>query len=237
MKVVTAFSHKGGTGKTTSLAMIANAAATKQERVLLIDADVQQSFSLWKALSDQDDLWVPNFSVKYFNFQKTNIATMEDFLLEANESGDYDLCLMNLAGVEHPFNRMAIRYAEVVLLPFKPALVELQLLEPAIEEIKSLSQEGEVGQYRLVFSSVPSKSKMTVEARDYMKMARDTYPCLETEIAQSAIFQNLLAKGVLNKSIQRAREGGASRDLIQIPHYETALDNCVRLYDEVKGLM
>lgn len=237
MKIVTAFSHKGGTGKTTSLTMLANAAASEGMKTLLIDADVQQSFALWRALSEQGGVWDDCFDLSYFDFQKTKIEAIEDYLLDADDSGKYDLCLINLAGVEHEFNRLAIRYAEVVLLPFKPALVELQLLEPAIAEIRSLADQGQVGQYRIVFTSVPTRSKLTVEARDYMEMAKVEYPCLETEISQSAIFQNLLAKGVLHRTIAAARAGGANRDMIQLRHFETALDNCNRLWAEVKGLM
>lgn len=57
MKVITALSRKGGSGKTTLMRALAGAAVSNGHRTLVIDADPQQALSRWQMrLSHQNPL-------------------------------------------------------------------------------------------------------------------------------------------------------------------------------------
>ena len=51
-KIITTAIIKGGTGKTTTAAAIAQAAAKDKKRVLAVDLDPQANFSYWVTLKN-----------------------------------------------------------------------------------------------------------------------------------------------------------------------------------------
>ena len=140
MKVITAYSHKGGTGKTTALMMLASAIESVGKTALLIDCDPHQSFEAYKTHSA--DRWAEGFDVEYMHYEATSLVDLEARLVEADDSGKYDYCLLNLAGVDHPFNRHCLRYAELTLLPFAASALDLMELPGALDVIQELGQTG-----------------------------------------------------------------------------------------------
>jgi len=67
MRVITAYSHKGGTGKTTALLMLASAIESRGQSALLIDCDPHQAFAAYKVRSVQDGraFWSEKMDVRY----------------------------------------------------------------------------------------------------------------------------------------------------------------------------
>ena len=92
MRVVTAYSHKGGTGKTTSLMMLASAIDAANQSALLVDCDPHQSFKAYQTYSLQagPDRWSHRFETRFLHYETTQLLTLEDHILDADESGLYD---------------------------------------------------------------------------------------------------------------------------------------------------
>lgn len=151
MKVLAAYSHKGGSGKTTALLMLAQAIMARGKNVLLVDCDPQVNFRRWKEESDPAH-WPIGSEVIYCNYELTLPQVMTDVLVEANESGRFDYALLNLPGVDHPFNAFVLKYAELTLIPFKPGATELVELAPAVAAIRRLSEQDQIGEVRIVFA-------------------------------------------------------------------------------------
>ncbi|MDH2328315.1 ParA family protein [Cereibacter sp. SYSU M97828] len=231
MKVIAAYSHKGGTGKSTALMMLANAISADGKTALLIDSDPQQNFAMYKTYSSEIDAWDENLEVAYYDFEGTKIANFEQALMDADESGKFDYALLNLSGADHPFNRQALRYAELTILPFKPAATELTELAPALNVIQELGKTGEIGQARVVFTMMKPEGKMTVAARDYKDAAKSQHPCMDTEIKDTAIFSDLVMKGLLNKVIE-ANADAKGLDKMALNRMGDALADCKALLSE-----
>lgn len=196
MKIITAYSHKGGTGKTTALLLLASAIEAQGSTCLLVDCDPHQSFKAFQQYAPHD--WPDSFEVVYYDYEKTDIDVIESALLDADESGKYDYCLINLSGVDHPFNRKVIRYAEVTLVPFAPAALDLMEIPSALAAIRDLDEAGEVGQARIVFTKM--KGRMSVAQNAYHATAIEDFPTLETQIKETATMGDLVMKGLLARS-------------------------------------
>lgn len=233
MKVIAAYSHKGGTGKTTTLMMLANAIVARGEKALLVDCDPQQNFAMYRDNSRNDDFdyWSDNLDVEYLDFEATTVVALESALMNADESGKYDYALLNLAGADHPFNRMALRYAELTLLPFKPAATELAELSPAIAVIDQLAENGEIGQVRVVFTMM--KTNMTAAQNVYKAAASESFPVLKTEIKDNSVFADLVMRGLLAKTIAGEEQNASGLRVMDIRRLRAALDDCQTLLFEV----
>ena len=237
MRVITAYSHKGGTGKTTALLMLASAIDAAGKSAFLVDCDPHQSFKAYQTYSQQGvaDLWSEAFEVAFRHYETTRLLDLEDMLLDADESGRFDYCLLNLAGVDHPFNRHVLRYAEVTLMPFAPAALDLMELPGALDVVRQLSEEGEVGEARVVLSKM--KSRMTAAQRHYIGDILQGFPHLDTQIRETAIIGDLVMRGLLERALAANEVKAKGLQMAEIKRLREALIDCQSLLTEVDSLI
>lgn len=237
MKVITAYSHKGGTGKTTALMMLASAIEAKGKSAILIDCDPHQSFAAYKKHShtENGNYWSDRLEVRFLHYEATTLAKLEDDLMTANESGNYDYALLNLTGTDHPFNRHVLRYAEVTLLPFAPAALDLMELPPALDVIRQLGEDGEIGQARVLFTKM--KSKMNAAQNAYIEAALDGFPVLNKQIRETAIIGDIVMRGLLGVAIKEQEPTAVGLQKAEIQRMKEALSDCVDLLDEVEEVI
>lgn len=237
MRVVTAYSHKGGTGKTTSLMMLASAIDAANQSALLIDCDPHQSFKVYQSYSLQagQDRWSPRFETRFLHYETTPLLTLEDHLLDADESGRYDWCLVNLAGIDHPFNRHVLRYAEVTLMPFAPSALDLMELPGALDVLRQLARESEIGEARVVLTKM--KSRMTAAQRNYIGQILGGFPHLDTQIRETAILGDLVMRGLLGRTLAAAERDATGLERAEVKRLAEALADCKSLLVEVESLI
>ncbi|NPD15055.1 ParA family protein [Xinfangfangia sp. D13-10-4-6] len=235
MKVIAAYSHKGGTGKSTALMLLASAIEARGQSALLVDCDPQRNFNMYRLQSEEIGCWSERLEVRYLDFEATGIADLESGLMAAEDSGRFDYALLNLAGVDHPFNREALRYAELTLLPFKPAATELSELGPALEVIRNLEAEREVGAARVLFTMM--RPKLTVAASAYRDAALDGFPVMETRLRDTAIFADIVMRGLLGRAIASTEAQASGLEKMQVKRLREALDDCQMLLAEVDAII
>ena len=75
--------------------MLASAIDAANRSALLIDGDPHQSFKAYQTYSLQagPDSWSPRVETRFLHYETTPLLTLEDQLLDADESGRYDWCL------------------------------------------------------------------------------------------------------------------------------------------------
>ncbi len=235
MKVIAAYSHKGGTGKSTALMALASAIEARGQSALLVDCDPQRNFNMYRLQSEEVDCWSERMEVRYLDFEATGVAHLEAELMAAEDSGRFDYALLNLAGVDHPFNRMARRDAELTLLPFKPAATELTELGPALDVIRALEQEGEVGTARVLFTMM--RPKLTTAASAYRDAALDGFPVMETRLRDSAIFADIVMRGLLGRTLHAMEAQASGLEKMQVKRLREARDGCLALLAEVDAII
>lgn len=237
MHVITAYSHKGGTGKTTALMLLASAIEARGQRALLVDCDPHQSFRAYQVYSQEEGrgLWSDHLEVRVLPYETTSLADLEGALLDADDSGRFDYCLINLAGIDHPFNRHVLRYAELTLLPFAPAALDLMELPGALQVLRQLGEEGEIGEARVVLTRI--KSRLTAAQRLYVGEVLEGFPHLTTQIRDTSITADLVMRGLLGPALQRADAEAKGLDRAEVSRLREALDMSLTLLSEIDQII
>ena len=115
---------KGGVGKTTSAVFLAEAAAERNERVLLVDGDAQGSAKGWFERAAADGMKLRSEAIA--------LSTPELGRRLASLGG-YDTIVIDTPPGNLDVIRAAISAATVVVVPCQPALLDLDRLSVTLD--------------------------------------------------------------------------------------------------------
>jgi chromosome partitioning protein len=152
MFTISIIGQKGGTGKTTTALGLAVAAARAGEMVALIDLDPQASATNWKDRRSEDNPAV--VSAQSSRLRPT---------LEAARATGANLVIIDTAGRSDDSALNAARMADVVLVPTRPAMIELEALPAARDIIRTA---GNPSSFVVLNGIHPQASKQVREARE-----------------------------------------------------------------------
>jgi chromosome partitioning protein len=121
MHVITFANSKGGGGKTTLSASIGVAAMQAGEKVFLIDLDPQQSLMAWGERRQADEPGVDRISADKLADAITGLR-----------NGGYTLAICDTPGVDTAVTAEAIRCSDLVLIPNRASILDLQGCKPTL---------------------------------------------------------------------------------------------------------
>lgn len=121
MKIIAVPNQKGGCGKTTTVMNLAGGFTKIGYRVLVVDADPQASATVWSLAKGQGSLTFDVLTARLLRHDFGRIYEME-----------YDLALIDCppgivgadAGDAFKFTRVAIRDADLILVPLMPSSLD-----------------------------------------------------------------------------------------------------------------
>lgn len=150
-RLVSVVQQKGGAGKTTITAQLSVAFSRMRQRIALIDLDPQASLSAWfdarKAYSQEPDKKITMMRLG----AQDNLADAIDKMRRTS-----DLLLIDGPSHADAETRIAIRMAELVLVPCQPRPLDIWATRHV------LSLVGMAGrQAMLVLNRVPARSRLT----------------------------------------------------------------------------
>lgn len=144
LRVVALAVQKGGTGKTTLAASLAVAAAQAGERVTAFDLDPQGSLAGWGAMRSRGNPLVDRI-------QPWEIAQMPEILGQFAEQGG-TLAILDTAGSASGGAALALKLADLVLIPIRPSRLDLMAAQPTIRAMAAQGMRERVG---LVLNQCP----------------------------------------------------------------------------------
>jgi chromosome partitioning protein len=155
MKIVTLLAQKGGTGKTTLSIHLAVLAAARGMRVVIADIDPQRSAGVWKKRREEDSPDV--------------ISLKADVLKKA--IGDYkkqgvDLLVIDTAPHSHDDAIIAARAADFILIPSRPAILDLEAIGTSVDIVKGLAGKAAIVLNGCPFPGKNGERAIVVEARE-----------------------------------------------------------------------
>lgn len=196
MKIIALLSQKGGAGKTTLAIHLAVAAELAGHTAIIIDLDPQASATSWKDSRQRETPIV-------ISAQASRLTAM----LDVAKKGEADFCIIDTAPHSDSTSLAAARAADLVLIPCRPAILDLRAIGATID-LSRLADKPAV----VVLNSVPPRGRLAKEA----VIAVDGYnvPVSPIQIVQRAAFMHALTIG------QTAQEyephGKASEEIIQL---------------------
>ena len=123
MKTIALIAQKGGVGKTTIAVNLAVAAGL---RTAIFDLDQQESAVMWADRRKNDE---PH--VEFLTERRLSEA------LKAAEQGDFDLSIIDTPPAAGPQAYTAAQAADLVLIPCRPSLIDLDAIRRTAQLIKS----------------------------------------------------------------------------------------------------
>ena len=194
MKTIAIISQKGGAGKTTLALHLAVAAERAGQTAVIIDLDPQASATSWKDSRAGETPAV-------VSAQSARLAAV----LEAAEKGGADFCIIDTAPHSESAALAAARSADLILIPCRPAILDLRAISNTIDLAKIAGKAVAV-----VLNSVPPRGSLADEAA--AAVAGYGVAVAPVQIGQRAAFMHALTMG---QTAQEYEPTGKGADEVQ----------------------
>lgn len=127
MKTLVLATQKGGSGKSTISRSIAAELSSAGSRVAMLDLDPQGSLTRWWHRREADDLQLVE-----------GLTTAEQIAaaVEALREQGFDWLVIDTPGKRDETTRVALRSADLVLVPVHPSQDDLDAVGPTVAEIR-----------------------------------------------------------------------------------------------------
>src|ERR1700722_4473145 len=174
--------QKGGAGKTTLALNIAAAMAADEKKVLLIDADPQQTAQDWAAIRTASP-----------TFQVVGLAKPVLHRDLPKLAADYDHVVIDGAPRNYEVARSAIASADLVLIPVQPSGADFWASRETVQLVKEAHSFKETQKAAFVVSR---KIGRTVMSRNINEaLAGFEIPILKAGTTQRVIYAEALTGG------------------------------------------
>lgn len=196
MKTVAIISRKGGAGKTTLTVHLAVAACIGGKETAIIDLDPQASAAGWGDSRKQETPAVVSAQ-----------AARLPKVLEAAVNNGADLAIIDTAPHSETAALAAIRAADLILIPCRPAILDLRAIGDTIDLVNLASKTATV-----VLNAVPPRGSLADEAVE--AIAPLGVSIAPIRIGQRAAFVHSLTAGQTAQEYEP--EGKAAEEIQQV---------------------
>ena len=196
MKVITILSQKGGAGKTTLALHLAVAAEQDGRQTAVIDLDPQASAARW---GDSRKAETP----VVVSAQASRLPQV----IEAAEKAGAALAIIDTAPHSENSALIAARAADLILIPCRPAILDLRAIGSTIDLAKLAGKPAVV-----VLNTVPPRGSLVYEAIQ----AVDGYgvEVAPVHLGYRAAFQHSLTSGLTTQEYEHS--GKAAEEVMQL---------------------
>jgi len=181
-KAITVAQQKGGAGKSTITAQLAVAYAQAGKRVGIVDIDPQGSLAMWfevrKMLVDPSGA-----GITFLQASGWRLSTELDRMKR-----DLDVILVDSPPHAETDVRIAVRAADLILVPMQPTPLDLWATQPTLDLAKK-----EKSQAIVVFNRTPPKGKLVDAVK--AKILQAELPVAETVLGNRVAFAASMMEG------------------------------------------
>ena len=179
--IISFINQKGGVGKTTLSINVAAHLASQGHKVLLIDADKQQSATVWASLREDAPFQV--VSMARDNLTKDTLKLASDF----------DHTIIDAPPHAEAISRACIIASDLVILPIEPSGLSSWASDLTVEQIRQAQEFKETLKCGFVVSRKIGK---TVIGREIREMVNDTgIHIFDSDIQNRVAYAECLTMG------------------------------------------
>ena len=177
MKTIAILSQKGGAGKTTLAINLAIAASKFKKQSAIIDLDPQASATTWHDSRDSDIPVVVSAQ-----------ASRLQMVIDAAKEAGADIVFIDTAPHSESASLAAARIADFVLIPCRPAILDLRAIGNTIDITKIAATKAAV-----VLTCVPARGTLAQEAKEAVSTYKITL--CPSQIGQRTAFVHSITEG------------------------------------------
>ena len=196
MKTISIVSQKGGAGKTTLALHLAVAAEQAGKPTVIVDLDPQASSAKWGDSRSQE-------SPVVVSAQSARLAKV----LETAEEQGAVLAILDTAPHSENSALAAVRAADLILIPCRPAILDLRAIGDTVDLIKLAKKTATV-----VLNAVPPRGSLDKEAQD--AVAAYGISVAPVTVGQRAAFTHALTEGKVAQEYEPA--GKAAEEIKEL---------------------
>jgi chromosome partitioning protein len=178
MKIIAVLSQKGGAGKTSLSIHLAIAAEQAGKKILIVDRDPQSAVTKWARMRAADSPAVV-----------TSISPDTHRIVRDAQREGYDWLILDTAPRLDAVTVEVCRKADLVLVPTKPAFMDLLSTKETLELIKKAQCSGHVA---IVLNAVPTNTSEGTEAREALAKLGQV---LDAELHERVDFRRAITAG------------------------------------------
>ncbi len=181
--VVAVAQRKGGAGKSTVAATLATALAARGARVALLDTDPQKSLRRWHEERQARS------AVAELAFEAPSGWRIAAALDRLRRDGGQDFVLLDTPPHDDTDARLAIRAADLVLVPLQPSPADLWATDATLA-----LAEAERRPVRLLLNRVPATGRLAPQIA--AELARRRLPLLNEALGNRSAYASAFAQGL-----------------------------------------
>jgi len=205
VNVLAIISQKGGAGKTTLAVNLAVAAESEDVPTVIIDLDPQASAKTWHDLRGRDAPVV-------ISAQASRLSEM----IEVARTNGAELVIIDTAPHSEGSALSAARAADLVLIPCRPAILDLKAIGSSGDLVALAKKEAVV-----VLNAVPHQGKLAEEAEEAVRSYG--LSVAPVKLTQRAAYVHSLTAG--QAALEFEPEGKAAQEIRDLYKW-----TCVRIH-------
>lgn len=182
MKIITLLAQKGGTGKTTLSIHLAVIAAAAKRKTVIADIDPQQSAMFWSKRRQNENPQVIG-----------TVASKLKKTISGLKKKNNDLLVVDTAPHAESDALAAARAADIVLIPSRPAILDLEAIGASVDIVKKTKSKGVIVLNSCPFPGRSGETAIVTEARD--ALAGYGLPVAPVSLANRVAFSHSLIDG------------------------------------------
>jgi len=208
MKTILICSQKGGTSKSTTATNLSSMLATRGQKTLLVDGDIQGTSMSFSARRKAHD-----FTLKVLNDEQMAVATAFDATLE-KASREFDYCVIDLGGYDGNTLRIALssKLVDVAIIPCIASYPDIETL-PHMNKLISTANEirGEAIAAHVLFTrcSTAPRSKVHNSGKEFVAKYCDALSNLDSRTCERVSYKNAIG---LAQSVEEFETESKSRN-------------------------
>ena len=185
MYTIVVANQKGGVGKSTVACNIAVAFALESYKVLLIDADTQESSIGFRAIREKDDIVA-------ISIPKPTIHK------DINGFTNYDIVIIDVGGRDSAVFRSAIMAASngLLLIPTLPSVYDIWATEDTLRVLEEARTFSDIKAYILINQVI--KANIVKEAENTLQDLAKQYnvDILNSQLFSRVVYRNSIKEGL-----------------------------------------
>jgi len=200
MKMITFTSFKGGSGKTTTLMLVASSLVNMGKSVCLLEADENRPLTAWQAYGENEGTWDEGAKV----FIADDMPSLETSFEKAERSG-FDYVLVDTHGGSSELNNVIISNSDFVAFPTSLTQLDVDETLKTYEYVAKLYEgEGKDLNAGVIKTRVPTNN-LTVTQRAVADVL-NLVPCFSEPIYDRDAFASMKPRGLLHKTHEKFKK-------------------------------